>query len=533
MSQSSINLSDYNKLVSHYENNKDKDWNEWLEFDSTFEKPGKQGLVGLFKLKHEKDLKCVFKISQYINYLAQHENTIMEGLNEISSYCPHFCKSFGTIICKVDPKSRKEGNPFNSDTKYPIEKEVLLCEYIEKSCKFYNYIRAEQKITESILYSTIKQVLMAIVIAQRKKNFTHYDLHSNNVMMRRCNKDLVFLYVIDKDNQFCVPTHGHYPVIIDYGFSYIENMEDGPLWASMGHTNVGFMSDRFDWVADPKLFLVTVSREIKHKRETKKAKKLRRIIRNIFCPLKIDWDCGWDDTEEHKAAGDYVNDLIYKYNKKSKLFREYEHYCIDILQTLVVLPLEKQPYEDIHVSYQAFINQWVKIEDVIASPFYNLYVLKGLIDAARDVRAAYMDEETRKYAIKTFQTRIKSRVDEVAKFCVLKNIHYEKMLCSLYVFARNMEGALFETIENRMKKKEKEYSKLPLNSTEQVYGAIECNFPDEYVYNENTNVFIVDSINDTCTVYKIPGDQLQYVNDIHPMARGTFIYDLFNTSTNI
>ena len=62
--------------------------------------------------------------------------------------------------------------------------------------------------------------------------------------------------------QHYIPTNGHYPVIIDFGFSYINDMKDGPLWPSMAHTCVGFMSDRFDWVADPKLFLVTVSGEI-------------------------------------------------------------------------------------------------------------------------------------------------------------------------------------------------------------------------------------------------------------------------------
>ena len=39
----------------------------------------------------------------------------MKGLNNLSLYCPHFCRSFGIISCKVDPKCRKEGNPFNSD----------------------------------------------------------------------------------------------------------------------------------------------------------------------------------------------------------------------------------------------------------------------------------------------------------------------------------------------------------------------------------------------------------------------------------
>ena len=528
-------ISDYNKLVLYYEKYKNKPWEQWLEFESTFKKPGKQGLVGLLNItenksrskKSKKQLQYVFKISQYINYLTHHESIVMEGLNEISGFCPHFCKSIGTIKCRVDPKSRKEGNPFNTNVKYPIEKEVLLCELIEKSSKFCNYIRSSERISEDILYSTIKQVLMAIVIAQHKKKFTHYDLHSNNIMMKKCNKDLVFLYVIDNENQFCVPTFGHYPVIIDFGFSYIENMNDGPLWASMGHTDVGFMSDRFDWVADPKLFLVTVSDEIKYKRPTKSSKKLRRIVRNIFCPLKIDWESGWDDVED-KSASDYVTSMVREYNQGSKLFENYDHYCIDILQSLVILPLEEQSYTNIHISYSAFIKEWLKIENEISSPFYNLYILKGIVDVARDVRSVYMNTTTRKEALKIFQTKVKERVDEVANFCVLKKLHWEKMLCSLYVFARNMEGILYDIIEARMKEKNKEYDKLPLKSTEQIYASIECNLPDEYIYNENTSIFVVDSVNDKCSVYKIPKDQIKYVNDLHPMARGTFIYDLLN-----
>ena len=203
------------------------------------------------------------------------------------------------------------------------------------------------------------------------------------------------------------------------------------------------------------------------------------------------------------------------------------------MQSLIILPLEEQSYKDIDISYKTFIKEWSKIENAISSPFYNLYILKGIIDAARDIRADYMEKTTRNDAIKLFRDKIKERVDEVAKFCVLKNLHYEKMLCSLYLFSKNMEGILYEVMESRMKNKQKEYEKLPLKSTEQIYGAIECNFPDEYIYTENTSVFVVDSITNKCTIYKIPNDQLEYVNDLHPMARGTFIYDLYNTSTSI
>lgn len=521
-------VSGYSELIAYYEENKDRPWSEWLSFDTIFDKPGKQGIVGLMEMKKEDcERKLVFKISQYINYLIHHESVVMKGLNELAPYCPHFCKSIGEIICKVDPRCKKDGDPFNVDAKYPIEKEALLCEFIDKSCKFYNYIRAVDRISEDVLYSSIKQVLMAISVAQRKKQFAHYDLHSFNVMMRKCNKDVVFLYALDEENQFAVPTYGHYPIIIDFGFSYISDMEDGPLWPSMGHTDVGFMSDRFDWVADPKLFLVTVSGEIKDKRRSKRARKLRRVVRNMFHPLTIDWSSGWDD-EEDQGAADYVNELIQEYNPGSTIFEDYDHYCIDLIQSLIILPLEEQDYSEIHKSYVTFVKEFMKIENQIASPFYNLYILKGIADAARFVHAAYMRQETRLDSIRTFRQRVAARIQEVANFCTLDSIHYEKMLCSLLIFSRCTEGVLHDVIATRMAEKQRSYDKLQLKSVEQMYAGIEANIPDEYIYNENTTVFILDAHKETCGMYKIPDNLLDTVNDTHPMTRGTYIYDLYN-----
>ena len=182
---------------------------------------------------------------------------------------------------------------------------------------------------------------MAIAIAQRKKKFTHYDLHSYNIMMKKCNKDVVFLYVLDEENQFCIPTHGYYPVIIDFGFSYTEDMNDGPAWGSMGHTDVGFMSDRFDPIADPKLFLVTVASEMREKRKNKKSNKFRRIVKNLFGKLNIDWESGWDNAEE-KSASDFVTEMLKDHSRQSNLFDNYDHHCVDIIQSLIILPLEEQ-----------------------------------------------------------------------------------------------------------------------------------------------------------------------------------------------
>jgi len=66
-----------------------------------------------------------------------------------------------------------------------------------------------------------------------------------------------------------------------------------------------------------------------------------------------------------------------------------------------------------------------------------------------------------------------------------------------------------------------------------MYGAIEANMPDNYEYNENTVVTIINDINETTTVYEIPKENLDEINELHPMARGTFIYDLYKSEQEI
>lgn len=565
---------DYTNLLEYYEKNKHRKLDSWLSFDGCLKAQGKQGIIGLmerkrkfnigddvFYKKRDKNAKIlkiiddsksfiikvdgedneintleeyieplcddpryIFKLSQYTNHLAYHEMTIMQGLKTISTYCPHFCRGYGVIKTDVEPRFRKVKNPFEIVSKYPIEKEVLLCEYISGSSKFYNYIRSET-VKENCLYSIVKQVLLAISIAQKEKQFTHYDLHSNNVMVKKCNKDLVFVYKLDDENQFCVPSMGHIATIIDYGFSYISDMNDSPLYTSLCHTEVGFISDRFDWVADPKLFLVTVSDEIKSKRNTKKAKKLRRIVRNIFAPLKIEWDCGWDNVEK-KGAVDYLADMLESRSKISNLFNSFDYYCFDLFQSLIILPLEKQDNSQIKKSYEIFLTEWVKIENEISSEFYNLYILKEIIDTARVVRPDYMRSETRENAILTFKKHLNTSLDKISKFCNPKNLHIEKLLCSMYVFAKNMEGFLYEIVDKQVQRKQKEYDKLMLKSCDEVFAAIDVNIKDDYIYNENTQVLIIDNVLKKNDLFTLSKDEVELINELNPLVRGTFLNDL-------
>jgi len=516
--------SGFNHIVEYYEKNKNRPWNEWLEVDKIFPHPGKQGLVGLMKSKEDPNVQYVFKISQYINYLIHHELTVMNSLTDIADYCPNFCRSVGSIVCTVDPRKKKDGNPFDCESKYRVEKEVLLTEYLDNSYKFYNYILSE-KVSEDVLYSTVKQVLLGISIAQREKNFTHYDLHSNNIMMKKCNKDLVFLYVIDENTQFCIPTYGSYPVIIDYGFAYSTKLDGGPLWPTLNHTEVGFLSDRFDPIADPKLFLVTVSDEINDVRKSKNSKKLRHIAKNNYSNLSIDWDSGWDNDVD-RCATDFVLKKISKYSKVSPLFREYEYYCMDLVQTLVVMPLEKQNYDNFEISYLTFLKEFTKIEKEISTPFFCLYVLKGVIDAARTVRSDYCNNETRQQAVGYFRHSVQERVDSIANYCKLKDINYEKMLCGLLCYSKCLEGMLYESMTKRVNNKIESYEKVPIHSPEELVVCLEINIPHKYEFNENTQILVIDNVKKQCYSMNITEEDRKNINSYDSISQGHEMYKI-------
>ena len=103
----------YLKMFSNHSEivlkNKGKPFHKWLKFNKLF-KTGKQGITGLVNDKH--DNKFAFKLSQHVNYLAEHEYNVMLKLNSLNLFCPHFCKAYDLIPVMVEPKSQKDANPF-------------------------------------------------------------------------------------------------------------------------------------------------------------------------------------------------------------------------------------------------------------------------------------------------------------------------------------------------------------------------------------------------------------------------------------
>lgn len=481
-------------------------------------KTGKQGISGLTSEN------TAFKVSQYINYLTDHEYIVMNRLKTLKTFCPNFCLPI-QLIRDVPTEPKPENDiPFVIKSKYPIKKAVLVEEYI-KGKKLYRHIK---RCEDSVVLSAVKQTLAAITMAQ-KLNFSHYDLHSDNIILEKCDKDDVCLYVFGQDNHIAIPTFGYRPRIIDYGFSYIDALEDDYFTGSFAYNDVGFTSDRFDWLSDPKLLLITVFNEIKNNSKSNNGKKMERLARNMFKSLRIDWECGWDNVEGMSAI-DIVSDLLQNIRKKikSKIFVRNERSCLDIISTLIILPSVDKSIKELEISYTVFVNEFSKIEDEIKSSQYNLYILKCIVDSAKRCRKEYRSKELRESIVLKFRQDVTESIMAVSKFCSPRNIRYEIMLCALYNLSNCMEGVIYRSFNHTMFRKSKEYKQLPIKSIYDINNIVNINMPDDYIYNKNTNLYVYDSVSQESTVLKLSSDLIDSLNSVPKHIHSFLLYAFYN-----
>lgn len=511
-----------NELKDEY-----KELPEFLEFHSSFPQSGKQGVLGILNNKNSKK-KFVYKISQYLNFLINHEYYVMEGLNEIRNICPHFCKTLGKFKTRVNTNYRNEDNPFEYDDDNYIETDVLIMDYIDNGRKLYRYIKSDN-VTPDIVMSIVKQTLMATIIGGEHLKFTHYDMHSNNVLVKKCQPNTAFFYILDDNRTYLVPTYGYYPVIIDFGFSFSNNNEGKPIGSALAHTNVGFISSGYDQNADAKLFLTSVSHEMKKYKKSEISTQFRELIKNIYEKCNIDLECGWDNREDSPSISDYILKKVNNQFKRSKFFKNQGHHIVDLMQALVELPIYKRKTDDnIDDLAGVLVTEFSKIEKEISSEFYNIYIMKNMIQSTINNRGLYIDKETREQAIQNFKNDVLKTIDSLVNFCNPK-INWEKLLCCLLCISKCIENICYEKLKKLISIKKADYNNMRLKNTTEIFEAIEANIPSHFFFDEKSVIYVWDCVNQKSYKMTLNQTLINSLNEIHPFERGTVLYEYISS----
>jgi hypothetical protein len=489
----------------------------YIAYDGHLNKKGKQGLVG-YLLEKNTNNRYVYKISQYLDYVISQEYNVLKDLNTIRDYCPHFVKVFKKIHLPVTANYTKTSDPFELSEEYKsVKTDVMIMENLENCKKFYKYIKnKESPVSTTKLLSIIKQTLLAIEIAFKKVNFTHYDLHSDNILIKPCEKNSVFLYIIDGEYHL-VPTYGMYPVIIDFGFSYSKEADQKQMNCSLGHTDSGFMQYKEDRFADCKILLSSVSYELKHYKKDEKSQIFRNIVKNLYKHSDIDLDCGWDNGEIN--INNEFTECFEKTFSKSDFFKRQSDYIIDLLQTLIILPIKyRKTKESTKELLSLVINEYKKIENSISDDFYNLFILKEIVSSVNKHRNLYTSD-SRNEAVANFKSDVLKAIDRVAKFCNPK-INWEKLLCTLLLLGKNIENFCHERLVAINKIKDKNNSKIRLQTNLEIYKCIEANIPSYFRFNRDTILYTWNYDTENSLKSKLDEKLIELLNDTHPFERG-------------
>lgn len=455
-----------------------------FDLDTMIDYEGSQGKLGILKHK-QTGQKIVFKIPLSPGFGVRHEYYIMINLRGSRKYCPNFCEEYGLIRTYV---SFDGENPFRqSDGCAMVLCDVLFTEYIPGSVTMTERIFTN-KLKNN--YSLIRQVLLAIEIGRRKYGLVHYDLHTDNILLRKCPPNSLFLYNLG-DRKILLPTYGLYPVVIDFGFSYLKGHQGQPLYSPMHHTDAGYLACLFDPYYDARIFLINTSKDL-CQLKTQREINFRDKMLALYNHLSIDTSKGWDVRKGQYSAAEmivYTIVDIESTDKTCKFFDDEGYSCVNILQSLISLPLRNKKNGDFRPFYRVFIKEFVKFEKTVKTDFNKLLILAQLSDSARKFREDY--NKNIEEGIREFRRDFSDYIGKsLAFYQPPTDVDYAVLLDSMYKMADCIETIYFRVMKDVLVQKKEQYQ-LPAHNLG-IYDMIDIYYATEYKLCPRSTVYIWD-----------------------------------------
>lgn len=163
--------------------------------------------------------KIILKRSQSkdTNFIRKEYVTGIKSINPLRALTPCFAMTLGGFSCIGDIKSLVGGQLCSSQKKSGSESFYTIIENIKgktlSDC-FY-----DKNMTPDRFIGILVHVFMSLEIAQRKCCFTHFDLHTGNVMIKNITNKISYSLINDT-KEYIMSADTEIPVIIDYGLSF-------------------------------------------------------------------------------------------------------------------------------------------------------------------------------------------------------------------------------------------------------------------------------------------------------------------------
>ena len=420
---------------------------------------GAQASIACVNHPNRPSISCILKLSQGENNIIQHEYRVLRAINRTLDWLPYIPRVYYIVKYKgyVDPKMA-----INYENRKTVDRYGLLLEEIKHVGSLADFIKTK---SVPIIVSILKQVLLCIRIFRRHR-ITHYDLHTENILIRKCPDELCVVYDMGAGaDPLYIKTYGYMPVIIDYGFSYIDHKEgkNEPIYAELHSVCHGYLCDRFMPMSDYIRVIHSIASDITQKFNFSKIK-LKKILRKLFdkCDT-IDYKTGWETTYKE----DMFACLYSKVNLNLRLLES-----VEWLNALQMMASARRPLSAGAVfneqPFKTFAGEWAKVERRITNLNTLTYLFKHLVKTidtnadARQVKVLFLDELTR--LVNSF---------------IPNAIDFGKLVGAVQSMAHNMNILFTAQIAERERDILRSYACLPFtidNCDDFIWQYIESNY---------------------------------------------------------
>jgi tRNA A-37 threonylcarbamoyl transferase component Bud32 len=315
---------------------------------------GAQGHV--HKCEWTDGTRAVMKMSKFVDFVVELEEEVWRRTSALNSV--HFCP----VLEKLPTAGgAKEFCLFFKEVYHEINGEVVV--------DSLSNLIYESKYPSKTLYNSVLQTLGAITLLE-SIGITHYDLHSDNVMMTNALHD-VNVYQHD-DNFLAVETCGVSPVLIDFGLAFVPG---GRYNATSTFADTGFTTYTSDPLADARLLLSSTVKDFENKQGN--IAEIGHLIvqtKRMFAPMgatKHGWLKETPELNVMKLVCDMEPKTLYK--RKGGLFADTNFkWLVELLQHTITTPLDsvdnnhlRKPAPSFEKCALLLAYEWLAVEDTI------------------------------------------------------------------------------------------------------------------------------------------------------------------------
>jgi hypothetical protein len=235
------------------------------------------GYAFIANLKNGSDF-FVVKTSKYIENDSEliHELVVgLYGTNNLRAKIPNFAYVYGGFKCSP-PYIDKNGKVTSWCTSNKGKQNYIMYENINNSVTTSSFL---ETCSGEEFVNIYLQILYSLRTAQKDIDFTHYDLHYDNVLIKSTEGNKLNVIKYDTENGEEYITTNHVAIIIDYGYSHIKHENIHLGFNALKY--IGISADE-SWIFYDLYKFLLFSMEIAKKYKNKDVFKAGRILFKFF-----------------------------------------------------------------------------------------------------------------------------------------------------------------------------------------------------------------------------------------------------------